>query len=213
MASVYKRSGGKYYYIEWQDETGRRKTKSSRTTDKRAAERIAKKLEADAALRREGVIDPTAERIANEVQRPITHHLQTYIDHKKAAGKSPQHIKETESIIKSVCECCGFTIVQDIDSDAVGSYAAGLVEQGRSNRTVQKHVRAIAGFCRWLVRSRKISSNPLDCVEVPNPQNDRRYERREFTESEFQQLVKTTLSDGRTFRTMSAVERPSDSVV
>ena len=38
-------------------------TKSARTTDKASAERIAAKLDADAALRREGVVDPTHSRL------------------------------------------------------------------------------------------------------------------------------------------------------
>ena len=36
------------------DHTGKRQSRSARTTDKTAAERIAAKFEADAALRREG---------------------------------------------------------------------------------------------------------------------------------------------------------------
>lgn len=57
MATVYKRNGVGKYQIDWFDHTGKRRSKSSGTTDKAAANRIAAKLDADAALRRERVID------------------------------------------------------------------------------------------------------------------------------------------------------------
>lgn len=67
MASVFKRSGKKskgFWYASWTDHDGSRKTKCTFTTDKATAERIAKKHEADAALRRDGVIDATLDGIA-----------------------------------------------------------------------------------------------------------------------------------------------------
>ena len=57
MASVFRGKGTGPWLVECFDQHGRRRQKSSRTTDERAAERIAQKLEADVALRREGVVD------------------------------------------------------------------------------------------------------------------------------------------------------------
>ena len=65
MASVYKRGGPRAkgpWLTSWIDHTGERKTISTRTTDKATALRIAAKYEADAALRRDGVVDPALER-------------------------------------------------------------------------------------------------------------------------------------------------------
>ena len=54
MATVFKRGGKSnrsgWYYISYTDHDGKRKTRSSRTTDKATAERIANKLKTDAAL-------------------------------------------------------------------------------------------------------------------------------------------------------------------
>ena len=46
MASVFKKKGRSSYTILWFDHTGKRREKSSKTADKRAAERIANELEA-----------------------------------------------------------------------------------------------------------------------------------------------------------------------
>ncbi len=81
MASVYKRGGkGKrgYWYAAWHDQDGKRHWKCTKTTDKSAAERIAAKFEADAALRRDGVIDSTAERFSLEGRRPIAEQIADY---------------------------------------------------------------------------------------------------------------------------------------
>ena len=59
-------------------EGGKRHTKSARTTDRKAAERIVQKYEADVALRRDGVIDPTLDDIGNESQRLIAEHLKDF---------------------------------------------------------------------------------------------------------------------------------------
>ena len=68
MASVFKRGGKRakgYWYVQWFDHRGKRRIKCARTTDKATAERIARQHEADAALRRDGVIDPTLARISH----------------------------------------------------------------------------------------------------------------------------------------------------
>ena len=82
MATVYRRGGqrnrGGRYYISYFDHTGQRITRSARTNDKSTAERIAAKLESDAALRRDKVIDPTVDNIQRESQRTIESHLADY---------------------------------------------------------------------------------------------------------------------------------------
>jgi hypothetical protein len=44
MASLFKRKGDRAWIISWFDGQGRRRERSSRTTDRRAAERIAAKF-------------------------------------------------------------------------------------------------------------------------------------------------------------------------
>lgn len=78
MASLYKRSGRDCWLIAYTDHNGKRREKSSRTTDKKAAERIAARLEAQAALRRERVIDPAIDELNTEATRPITQHVTDY---------------------------------------------------------------------------------------------------------------------------------------
>ena len=81
MATIYKRGGkgnrGGRYYISYFDHKGKRQSHSARTTDKATAERIAAKLEADAALRRDGVVDPNSMRSANS-PAAVESHVKDY---------------------------------------------------------------------------------------------------------------------------------------
>src|SRR5437867_12035973 len=99
MASVFKRGGRKnrdgWYSAAFADHTGKRKTRCTRTADLAVAERIAKKWEADAMLRRAGVIDPAMEGISDQAQRSIESHLTDYESRLKAANRAGQYIAGT----------------------------------------------------------------------------------------------------------------------
>src|SRR5688572_30232153 len=92
MASIFKRGGSGSWLISYFDHEGCRREKSSRTTDKRAAERIAAKLEADSSLRREGVVDVRSEKVATAAKQDITEHVEAYLSHCEHAGEVRRHI-------------------------------------------------------------------------------------------------------------------------
>ena len=74
------------------DHKGKRRTKCTRTTDKATAECIARKHETDAALRRDGVIDPTSHAISQESQRTIESHLADYESKMRAGNRTDEHV-------------------------------------------------------------------------------------------------------------------------
>ncbi len=198
MATVYKRRGKQnrhgYYYVQWFDHTGKRRTKCAKTTDKAAAERIASKFEADAALRRDGVIDPSLDSISKESRRTIESHLGDFEAKLIAAKRNPQYIRETGKYIRTICEASNFLIASDIKADAVNRFAMELLENGKSSRTVQANLTAIKGFSKWLATHDKLERDPLVSVKKPDPNTDRRRERRMLLPDEWQWLRSTTLA-------------------
>ena len=210
MASVFKRGGksnrGGKYSIAWSDHTGKRRTKSSGTTDKAAAERIAAKYEADAALRREGVIDPTLDAIGKESQRSIALHLADYESKLRAAHRTEKHVRNTAQFIRWVAEHAGFETAGDISADGVNRYAAKLRDEGRSARTIQAHLSAIKAFTKWLAEQHKLTRDPLASVKKPNPTADRRRERRMLLPEEWRWL-EATIPAGHERYGMMANER------
>ncbi len=125
------------YQVSWQDHTGKRKTKSTRTTDKATAQRIAAKLEADVALRRDGVIDPTVAEISIESRRSVDSHLEDFEMKMKAANRDPEHVRSTISYIRSISNAAGFSSVADIDADGVNRFAIEVAPHARSKPTSQ----------------------------------------------------------------------------
>ena len=154
MATVFKRGGKKakgYWYASWTEHDGKRVTKCTFTTDKATAERIARKHEADAALRRDGVIDATLDAISKESQRSIEAHLTDYESKLRAANRTAKHIKSTTQFIRWAAEHAGFKTAAEITADGVNRYAGKLRDDGRAARTIQAHLNAIKAFTKWLV--------------------------------------------------------------
>ena len=195
MASVFKRGGKKakgYFYVQWYDHTGKRRTKCTQTTDKATADRIARKHEADVALRRDGVIDPALDAISKESQRSIESHLSDFESKLRAANRTDKHITSTTQFIRWIADHAGFKTASDISADGVNRYAGKLRDEGRAARTIQAHLNAIKAFSKWLTEHHKLPRDPLASVKKPNPKADRRRERRILLPEEWRLLETAT---------------------
>ena len=209
MASVYKRGGSKAkgnYYAEWYDHTGKRRCKSTRTTDKAAALRIAKKHEADAALRREGVIDSTLDAIGKESRRTVESHLADYEAYLRAADRTDRHIVDTIRYVRKIATAFDWSTVGKIKADDVNKYATNLKERGLSARTIQAYLAAIKAFSKWLAVNDKLPRDPLASVSKPDPKTDPRHVRRYLLPAEWQVMCRS-LQIGPERQGMTAHER------
>jgi integrase len=79
--------------------------------------------------------------------------------------------------------------------------------KGVSPETVNHYVRALRGFGRWLVKSKRIGSNPLETLSLLNVAVDVRRRRRELTVEELRRLLEVTRASGRTFRGWTGPDR------
>jgi integrase len=208
--TVFKRGGrknrGGSYSIQWFDHNGKRQTKSARTTDKATAERIAAKLESDAALRREGVVDPTLDAVSKESRRSIESHLADYEAKLRTGNRTDEHVSRTVAYIREIAKFAGFEVATDISADGVNRYATRLKDEGRAARTIQGHLTAIKSFTKWLTEHHKLPRNPLASVRKPNPKADRRRERRMLLPKEWPWLRSATLLAGENYG-MAGLER------
>ena len=196
MASIFKRNGkgnrDGSYQIAYFDHTGKRITRSARTSDLAAAKRIAAKLEADVALRRERVIDAGLEAISEQAQRLIDDHLADFGAKMAAGGRKAGYIKTTIGYVRSIATASGWSTAADISADAVNRYAGGLREAGQAARTIQAHLTAAKSFARWLANNQKLPRDPLASVTKPDPKGDRRLERRMLLPDEWPWLKAAT---------------------
>jgi integrase len=197
MASVFKRGGkgnrGGYWYISWFDHTGKRCTKSARTTDKATAERIGAKLDTEAAKRREGLIDPQIEGYVREAKRPLAELVTEYKAKLVANALTERYIGEAVGYIERFAEAEGIETVAGFTAERMAHYAAGLSDAAKSARTVQASIGAVKSFTRWLVACEKLPRDPLAGTRKPNPDANRKRRRRMLLPEEWPLLESATI--------------------
>ncbi len=79
--------------------------------------------------------------------------------------------------------------------------------EGNGPATINRYITAIRGFFRWLVKVKRIGSDPLDSLTLVNTQADVRHARRELTADELQALLSGTRASHRAFRNLTGPER------
>ena len=84
---------------------------------------------------------------------------------------------------------------------------ADRVGRGVGPATVNHYVRAVRGFFRWMVKAKRIGSNPPDSPSLMNAQVDVRRGRRELTADELRKLFTVTRASARTFRGLTGADR------
>ena len=210
MATVFKRGGkrnrGGYYYVAYKDHTGRRITKCARTTDKAAAERIAAKLESDAALRRDRVIDPKTDGYRDHEARPLTDHLADLKTHLLAKGNTKKHARETHAKALCVLELAKMGHISDLSASRTQAAIAEIRDGGVSLRTCNAYLRAIKSFSRWLVRDGRAPSDPLAHLSAYNADTDPRYVRRDLSADELAHLIRAAEA-GPVVKGMNGLDR------
>src|SRR4051812_14340677 len=173
MASVYKRGGKGKYYAAWIGADGKQKTVCTGTTDERTAKRIAAKYEADAALRREGVIDTAKERTAVESRRPLSEHVADYKSELQSRQNTAKHVRMTVKHIETIIQHCAAESIADLTSAAVRRALNSIRHTGNlhikrkgdrkpsSLRTCNAHLRSIKSFTAWLTDQERCPRDTL----------------------------------------------------
>jgi integrase len=79
--------------------------------------------------------------------------------------------------------------------------------QGTGPETINHYVRAVRGFFNWLVKAKRLPSNPLDSLAFLNAEVDVRRARRELEADELRRLLAVTLASSTTFRGLTGPDR------
>ena len=205
MASVFKKKGKGFYIVSWYDHTGKRREKSSKTTDKRTAERIAARHESETALRREGVVDPHQDRfIANE-RIPLAKHIEAYLDHCEHVGHPPKHLAEKRRHLGRVCAETGVHCMSDLTADLVEGCLRSMRDKGLSDRTTNFCRQTAVAFMNWVVQPGRIETNAITVIPKLDESQDRRRIRRPLTDDKLCRLMSVAEPRGRKLWYLMAV--------
>jgi integrase/recombinase XerD len=199
MASIYKRKQDKgrkrtCWFIGYTDHTGKRITVKG-FTDKGETERLAAKLEHEVMLRKRGLIDPEQESAAQRRRTPLKEHLKAF--QKSLAKNTPKHVKLMMARIQRIVDGCELETIGDIRIEAVEQFLIELAEEeDLGHRTYNHYVQALDAFCRWMILTKRSTTNPILGMERLNTAVDIRHARRALTAEQIGKLVQSARESG-----------------
>jgi len=215
MASIYRRKKGGNFYITYHVRPGQRKTVKG-CKDRAATEALARKLEADAMLRREGVIDIKADQYAKAEARPLVErdaeskviggHLADYHAALLAKGVTRDHADLVRTRANKVLLRAKARRISDLAPSAVQGAIATVREEGLSLQTCNDTLRAIKQFSRWLWRDGRAREDVLAHLTGFNVALDRRHDRRSLTDEELARMI-TAAEQGAAIVRMTGPDR------
>ena len=195
--SLFKRDGRGPWIASWYDHNGKRRSKSTKTTDRAAAQRILGKIVAETALRREGVIDSSRDRFATEARKPIGEHVQAYIAHCRRVGHAERHVDQKERHLRRLISNARLSRLSDLTADALEQHLSQLKDEGLSARSLNFARQIAVAFAGWLVKTGKLDVNLLRVVPKLDETRDRRRVRRPLTDQELSSLLAVARERGR----------------
>jgi excisionase family DNA binding protein len=79
--------------------------------------------------------------------------------------------------------------------------------RGAGPETINHYIRSARGFFRWLVRTKRLPSNPTDTLDFLDAQTDVRRARRELTAAELRDLLAAAHASQQNFRGLDGAAR------
>ena len=191
------------YTVQYMDEHGHPQRVATHCCDHAAAEQLGRELEKRAMQRREGLLDPAQERFAKAARAPIAEHAAAHVEHLRAAGNTPKHVRTVERHLRAVFAAAGIGRLPELKSAAVLSAMSAMrnpapvdgqekQKQPASLATCNGHLRSVKGFSRWLWKQRLAPEDSLLDLGLFNAETDRRHIRREMSAEEVRWLLDAT---------------------
>ena len=197
MSSLFKRTGAgrnANWLAKYRGPNGGYLVRSTGTSDKSAAQRIATQWEAASLLRLEGVVSVEQETETKAQAETVETLLRQYEQKLRAAGRTEGHVSLTLLRLRRIAAFCCWKTARDIKSESLNRYSVAARDE-RSAQSVAHELTAAKGFSSWLFKLGKLKSDTLRIVEKPNAKADRRHVRRMVLPEEFSWLL-MALSQG-----------------
>ncbi len=202
MASF--RKVGKNWYYRFVDENGIQRERKG-CPDRRETERIAAGVEMEVIKLKAGLIDrKTVGFVAQENKSP-TDHLEDYYAYLASRG-TKDHADLVKARCARVIALARFKRLSDFSPSRLQSALKAVRDEGASLRTIHHYVRQFKGFSQWLFKDGRTRENPLAHVVPPNPDPDRRHERRALSAEELDRLF-CAAEKGGVYKSATGIDR------
>jgi len=111
------------------------------------------------------------------------------------------------SRIRKIVSEAGIQSLDDLQPDKIDAYLHKLHKKQLGLRTINHYVQAVQGWCRWLVKNRRLSVSPLESLTTYNAAVDVRHKRRALTVYEVTQLIASARDSKQTIQGMGPESR------
>ncbi len=177
----------KCWYVKYRDPDGV-EHRAKGYPDKEATRQMGARLEKEAALASEGVVD----RYKEHRKRPLLEHLEDFRQALLAKGDTVDHARQTKYRIETILTGCGFVLWSDMQASRLQKHLAGLHadDSGIGAQTYNYYLQAVKQFCRWMVQDGRAAESPIEHLKSINARVDRRRDRRSFEPDELKRLLK-----------------------
>ena len=193
MASF--RKIGKNWFYRFVDETGKQRERKG-CGDKRATEAMAAAAETEATNIRQGFVDPKSIKYRDHEAKPIETHLIDWFGFLDGKGSTPKHAALSRNRVKRLLDLGKAKRLSDLSPSRMQSALKSVRDDGVSLRSLHHYTRVLKGFSRWLWRDGRIREDNLAHLTSPNPDADRRHQRRALDSSEQGRLIAAAMAGG-----------------
>ncbi|MDB4559449.1 site-specific integrase, partial [Planctomycetota bacterium] len=202
---LFKRGGRGNWIIEWTDETGRRRSRSSRTTEKAVARRILEEIVAEVAKVKAGLVSRADLDRRESGREDIRVHLETYIGVLGDRGMDEHHRRQKATQLQKFVDSTGIRVLDELSPDRLEAFLGRLKSAGRSARTQNSYRQQVLAFANWCKETDRLDSHRLARVPKRDESRDRRRVRRALTDEELVRLLRVARERGREAWYLTAV--------
>lgn len=196
MAGAFKRSsqrkGGGRWTASYVDEHGKRQHKRGYTDKARTLE-LARKLEAEARMVRDGLLTRRDQTAAIAATKPIAEHIEAFRGFLAAKGNTATHVSQVASVLTRLFSASGVTRLAEMRPERLQASLASI-RGSRSPRTANHALGSLKSFLRFLDASGRLAEAPgwAKLLKPYSEHVDRKRVRRVLTATEVRLLLEAT---------------------
>ena len=184
------KSPSKKWWGQFKDANGKLR-RHPLAVDKMAAQAMLNELVRQVEREKAGIIEPGD----RERRRPIGEHVTEFRRLKENRDISEKQVSEVLRQLERIVNECKWRTIADIKPNSLVQFLGDLRtpaaedEVGIAAQTYNHYLRAAKQFTRWLVRDKRLPTDPLVHLSNINTKADRRHDRRALTYEEFTRLT------------------------
>jgi len=146
------------YWMRWNLPDGTERREKG-FTDKGATEQEAARREREAAQAAAGMLVVDTKHL----QAPIQSHVDAWIEDLERRGRVADYTRVVRARVEAVIDACEWLTLRNVTAESFLKWLAG--RKNLSDKSKNEYGAAVRGWCRWLVRHRRLAGSPLAAVQ------------------------------------------------